>query len=267
MKNYKSFIGSKLFENLENQQVPAFKKAIEDGIILTDDVSARSLDDHISWDSVNQSIDFDGNVQISYKFNGNSLEDLPFSFGKILGSFNCSGIDSLKNLKGSPTFCYNFDASRCSLRSLEGAPEVCENFTASQNLLRNIKGAPQYIFGDFDVTENMITNLDFGPLIVTGSCRLLGNSTIGIRKVGSHSDANQFSKMHREITYEYLLSSSDLEKMYIKTQEALDKAILNQSYVTTLITKEPEFSKFLGRFKKDLDDLSFIKGVKDFGII
>lgn len=266
MKGYKSFIGSKLFESSENDQVLAFKKAIEDRIVLTDDVSAASLDEHISWDSENQSIDFDGNLQISYKFTGGSLEDLPFSMGRISGNFSCSGVESIKNLKGSPTFCYNFDASRCSLRSLEGAPEACENFSASQNLLRNIKGAPQYIFGDFDVTQNMITDLDFGPLIVTGSCRLLDNPAV-VRKGGSQSAANQFSKMHREITYEYLLSSNDFEKMYIKTQEAIDKAILNQFYVTTLITKDPEFSKFLGRFKKDLEDLSFLKGVKDFGII
>jgi len=272
MKNYKSFIGSKLFENLENQQISAFKKAIEDGIILTDDVSAKSLDDHISWDSVNQSIDFDGNIQISYKFNGNSLEDLPFSFGKILGNFICRGVDSLKSLKGSPRFCYDFDASECSLRSLEGSPEACQNFSVNKNILRSIKGAPEYVFGDFDATNNLLKDLNFGPLIISGSCKLLGNAVltkenIPIYLIIGDTDAKKFGKMHREITYEYLISSSDLEKTYIKTQEAIDKAILDQSYVTNLITKNPDFSIFLGRFKKDLEELSFIKGIKDFGII
>lgn len=258
MKRYKSFVGEKLFENLEQSQINALIECEKKNIVS----KVKGAD----WNEQTQSIDFRGSLKITHRFTGSSLKDLPFSIGDVDGDFNCSGIDSLKSLEGSPKFCYDFDASRCGLRSVQGAPEVCQNFMVSKNLIRSIKGAPEYIFGDFDASENMITNLDFGPLIITGSCKLLGNASLNYKN-SNYQDARLFSKMHREITYEYMMSSTDLKKMYIKTQEFIDKAILNQSYVTNLITKNPEFSKFLGRFKKDLEELYFIKDVKDFGII
>jgi len=266
MRNYKSFVSSKLFENSEESQIK--------GLIECEDAKIVVREGGANWNESAQSIDFNGDLKITHRFTGSSLKDLPFSIGEVLGDFNCSGIDSLKSLEGSPVFCVDFDASRCDLRSLKGSPQLCVNFSAKENLLRGIEGSPEYIFGDFDLSDNMIKSLNFGPLIVTGSCRFLGNPTLTRQDSQSEeSDAKKFSKMHRTISYEYMIISGNNNVWKInvrqnskKTRENIQNAIEDKSYFLDLIIEDPAYSKFLGKFQDEIDSLKYVKKAKDTGL-
>lgn len=265
MKNYKSFIASKLFENLGEDQMRGLAECEERKIVVRDGDA--------NWNESTQSIDFNGNLKITHRFTGSSLKDLPFSIGEVLGDFNCSGIDSLKSLEGSPIFCVDFDASRCDLRSLKGSPRLCVNFYAKENLLRGIEGSPEYIFGDFDLSDNMIKSLNFGPLIITGSCKFLGNPTLTKQdSPNEESDAKKFSRMHKTISYEYIIISGDnvwktnARENSKKTRENVKNAIEDKSYFLNLIMEDPGYSKFLGKFQNEMDSLNYVKKAKDTGL-
>jgi len=222
-----------------------------------------------NWNEKTQSIDFQGNLKVTHRFTGKSLLELPFSIGEVHGNFVCFGVDSLESLEGSPTFCHDFDASRCNLRSLNGSPEFCSNFHASENLLRDIKGCPKYIFGDFNLSDNMIRSLNFGPLLVTGSCRFLGNAKITKYEAEgeSESDAKKFSKMHREITYENLtIPGIPSKKGFEATIENIKKSIADGSYILNRVMENPEYKKFLGNFQDEIDSLNYVKKAKDTGL-
>ncbi len=259
MKNYKSFISSHLFENLEESQIKGLTEC-EDAKIVVREGGAN-------WNEITQSIDFNGNLKVTNKFTGKSLLELPFSIGVVKGNFTCFGVDSLESLEGSPSFCEDFDASRCSLKSLNGSPEICSNFHAYENLLRNIKGCPKYIFGDFNLSDNMIKSLDFGPLLITGSCKFIGNAVITTTPEGqSENDAKKFSKMHREIAYENLIISADQKEGFKNTIKQIEKSIADRSYVLNRTMEDPENKKFLGNFQEQADSFNYVKKAKDVGL-
>lgn len=264
MKSYKSFISSKLFENLEESQIK--------GLIECEDAKIVVREGGANWNEATQRIDFNSNLKITHRFTGSSLKDLPFSIGEVNGDFTCSGIDSLKSLEGSPSFCLDFDASRCDLRSLKGSPELCANFSAKENLLKGIEGAPEYIFGDFDLSNNMIKSLNFGPLIITGTCKFLGNMFLKTPENGE-SESEKFRNMHRKITFDHMIISGDnkwkinIRQNNRKTLENVKNAIADKSYFLNLILEDPEYSKFLGRFQNEIDQFNYVKKAQDLGII
>lgn len=261
MKNYKSFIGEKILENSSSQEWKSgFLRAIEDNLIIFGPSVNQELEDSIEIGD--NGLILHGDLRIKSKFTGSSLEELPFKIQEIHGDLNCFGIDTLKSLKGSPRFCSQLNVNRCDLRSLEGSPEMVRNFSASYNLIRDIKGSPKYVFGDFDLSNNLIKDLNFGPLIVTGSCKLLGNPA-----TKKYVDPKLFSNMHREITYNYLVTYGDLYSEAYKTINNINDAIKDQSYVINLLMKNPDFDKFLGRFQKDVDEYNHIRTAKEFGVI
>lgn len=105
---------------------------------------------------------------------------LPFNFGTVHGSFNCSNI-SLSSLDGAPQKVFgSFDCSHnnlksliggplfvqetynCSLNSLEdlrGAPKTAQKFVCSRNLIQSLKNISLEEVGSFDCSNNRITSL------------------------------------------------------------------------------------------------------------
>lgn len=248
MHTYKSYISTKSFRLLENEQektsqILGLERMIAEGI-----VKASTW----SWNEEENHIDFDNDLLITHDFQGENFLSLPFKIGDIEGDFVAEGIDSLKNLEGSPRSAYGFEVSYCSLRSLEGSPQNVNNFIASHNLLRSIAGSPRYVFGDFNVSDNMLRSLDFGPYIITGSI------TSGVKKEASIL----FKGMHKDIMNKYLSVGSE-----DKTINQIEKAIHDKTYVPYIIGTNPKYSEFLGSFPTERDELGFMSTAQDYGLI
>lgn len=118
------------------------------------------------------------NVNDYVNLSEKNLTEIPFKFGKVVGSFDCSD-NKLTSLKGAPTVIVDGDFS-CSnnklttlqgapkkvgsdflcqhneLISLEGSPEVVNNFVVYNNNLKTLKGAPKIVKGSFDCSNNAI---------------------------------------------------------------------------------------------------------------
>jgi hypothetical protein len=113
-------------------------------------------------------VDVKGDVDLA----GLNFEKFPVPFGKISGSFNCSGCRSLTTLEGAPReVTEGFYCGGCtSLTSLEGAPQVvagsfyCHGCTS----LTTLKGAPQEVTGDFFCDGcTSLTSLEGAPQEIT----------------------------------------------------------------------------------------------------
>ena len=248
MHTYKSYINAKPASLLENEQekvsqILGLEKMIAGGI-----VKASTW----TWNEKENNIDFDNDLVITHDFEGENFLSLPFKIGDVEGDFIANGIDTLKNLEGSPKSAYGFEVSYCSLRSLEGSPHNVNNFIAHHNLLRSISGSPRYVFGDFNVSDNMLRSLDFGPYIITGTV------TTGIKKETSIS----FKEMHKDIMNEYLSVGSE-----DKTINQIEKAIYDKTYVPYVIGMSAKYSQFLGSFPSERDELDFMGTAQDHGLI
>jgi hypothetical protein len=86
-----------------------------------------------------KSIDVNGNVEL-YNY---GLFELPLTFGKVTGFFDCSN-NKLISLSGSPK-------------------QVDGNFNCNNNYLTNLKGSPKQVDGDFDCSWNKLTSLKGCP--------------------------------------------------------------------------------------------------------
>jgi len=245
---YKSYREKNHLFLLENEQekisqILGLESMIADGI-----VKASTW----TWNDKENCLDFDSDLTITHDFTGENFLSLPFKIGGVDGDFTAKGIDSLKNLEGSPMSAYGFDVSYCSIRSLEGSPQNVNNFIASNNLIRSISGSPRYIFGDFNVSDNMLRSLDAGPYLITGTI------TTGFKK----EESIMFKDMHKDIRNKYLnIGSED------RTINAIESDIHSKKYVPYLIGTNPQYSKFLGSFSKERDELDFMKTAQDYGII
>ena len=102
------------------------------------------------------SIDVDGDVYI----NDEGLTELPLTFNKVTGVFNCDD-NKLTTLKGSPKSVGDgFDCGGNNLTSLEGSPEsVGGHFNCQFNNLIDLKGSPKSIGGKFYCRNNPIESI------------------------------------------------------------------------------------------------------------
>ena len=89
------------------------------------------------------------------------LIKLPLRFGRVEGSFNCSG-NELTSLEGAPSHVgMYFACSHNHLTSLEGAPSHIEgSFYCHYNDLTSLEGAPSYVkdhffFNDWDTLKEI----------------------------------------------------------------------------------------------------------------
>lgn len=103
-----------------------------------------------------------GDVDIS----GLQLTEIPFIFGKVEGSFDCS-CNNLNSLIGCPKDVYgNFYCYNNNLFSLEGSPnEVSKDFICSFNKLVNLNGCSSEIGGDLLCNDNFLKDLDISSII------------------------------------------------------------------------------------------------------
>jgi hypothetical protein len=244
-KSYKEENHSFLLENEKEKtsQILGLERMISENIIKTR---------HWIWDDENLCINFDSEVEVKYDFSGESFLDLPFKFGWCEGDFTATGLDNLKSLKGSPISANDFNVSYCSIRSLEGSPKSVMNFNASHNLIKSLNGSPKYVFGDFKIDSNMLKSLDFGPYVISGSI------TSGFK----NEDSILFKQMHNSIKDQYLYVNNSE-----KTIDDIEKAVGEKTYVPFLVGTNPMYSKFLGSFPEERDELDFMKTAQNYGLI
>jgi hypothetical protein len=248
MHTYKSYIRRNSAFLLENEQKKTSQILGLESMIADDIVKSSTW----TWNEKENWIDFDSDLTITHKFNGENFLSLPFKIGWVEGDFVAKGVDTLKNLIGSPKSTYGFDVSYCSLKSLEGSPQSVYNFIASHNLIRSLSESPRYVLGDFNTEENMLKSLDSGPYIITGTI------TTGFKK----EESVLFKEMHKDIRNQYLNVVS-----WDKTINSIEKAIYDKTYVPYVIGTNPKYSKFMGSFPGERDELGFMGNAQDYGLI
>jgi hypothetical protein len=97
------------------------------------------------------SIDVDGDVGLIEK----GLTELPLTFNKVTGNFNCSK-NNLTSLKGSPKWVGGYFGCRYNqLTNLEGSPDyIAGYFTCSYNKLTSLEFSPDYVGKNYDCSNN-----------------------------------------------------------------------------------------------------------------
>ena len=127
----------------------------------------------------NYTINDDGSIGVDgyVNINGFDLDELPLTFNKVTGNFNCSR-NSLTTLKGCPkSIGGNFNCSFNKLTSLEGSPKsVGGIFTCDGNKLTSLEGSPNRIDFDFDCGYNNLTSLEGSPESVGGNFYCFNNN-------------------------------------------------------------------------------------------
>lgn len=142
-------------------------------------------------------VDCCGNLSL---FHGKrNLTNGLFVFGRVEGDFDCSYVEFIENLEGSPREVYgNFSCDNCkSLKTLKGAPKklqgvfICSNCESLKDLvgapketygfecigcsrLKDLKGAPEKVYGKFTCSScACLTSLKGAPKTVTSifNCR------------------------------------------------------------------------------------------------
>ena len=108
------------------------------------------------------SIDVNGNVDLSFE----KLTELPLTFNKVTGSFNCSG-NKLTSLKGGPKWVgYYFSCYNNDLTSLEFSPDyVGDYFTCEYNDLTDN-------YCESEIGGSFYTTLKQDGMILTESNRV-----------------------------------------------------------------------------------------------
>lgn len=244
MYTYNSFLNTKKYvlnENLlKTNQEEAVSQAIADEKIIITDVPFP--ENSWGWNEDSGGIDFKFGVKINDDLKIKSLKDLGFTFGRVKGDFDCSGLE-IVNLEGSPKSCKTFIASNSDLKSLKGSPYAVENFEATNCLLGSLKGSPRFVFGDFNLSNNMITDLSGGPLLISGSISLLGN--------GYPHDFKLFKNMHKFIMEEYM---NVTPKHAIRD---IEKALLDNEYFAKIISNDLNYIQYI----KDYDDSDLAEGI------
>ena len=84
-------------------------------------------------------IDVDGSVYLCDK----ELTELPLTFNKVSGYFDCSR-NKLTTLKGCPRWIGRY-------------------FSCSNNKLTSLEFSPKYVGGSFSCNDNQLTSLEFSP--------------------------------------------------------------------------------------------------------
>lgn len=124
---------------------------------------------------------------------------LPFQFGTVNGSFNCSHCEKIISLIGSPQsvngsfYCSNCD----SLTSLEGSTKEIPNgnFFCNQNgNLISLDGAPQKVSGTFSCSFcYSLESLEGSPQEVGDNFECYGCSKLSSLKGGPKKVGNNFN--------------------------------------------------------------------------
>jgi len=116
------------------------------------------------YEIVDGVVNVDGDV---YFFDSglDELDKIPWKFGVVTGSFNCSSC-FLKTLENSPcTVGGSFDCSDNKLESLKYSPTIVGiNFECNENIIKSLKHCPSHV-GSFDCSWNKLTSLKYCPTV------------------------------------------------------------------------------------------------------
>ena len=130
------------------------------------------------------SIDVDGYVNI----NGFDLDELPLTFNKVTGIFDCDG-NNLTSLEGSPqSVGGHFYCGYNKLTSLEGSPKyVTRTFHCANNNLTSLEGSPESIGDHFNCFNNPIgsifNNVDIHFIRAFNSYKVLKDGVVIIKRL------------------------------------------------------------------------------------
>ena len=124
------------------------------------------------------SIDVDGDVSL----NNYGLFELPLTFGKVTGFFDCLN-NQLTTLKGAPKEVgEHFDANNNYLTNLDHFPKVVgDSVYIANNKLTSLKGLPKEIHGDLYSSNNKLSSLEDGPNKVFGTFTCAGNNLTDLK--------------------------------------------------------------------------------------
>ena len=130
--------------------------------------------------------DYDGdlNKRILKNFVSEDRNGFTLNFGKITGTFNCSGL-GLISLEGVPqTIGGDFYCANNELTSLKGTPQkVGGNFSCFGNQLTSLEGVSQKVGGNFYCSGNYLTSLEGAPQRVGGGFYCENNPLTSLKGV------------------------------------------------------------------------------------
>jgi hypothetical protein len=136
------------------------------------------------------SVDVDGDVDL----NDCELTELPLTFNKVTGTFNCDD-NKLTDLKGCPKSVGVFFCGSNNLTDLEFSPEkVGGDFHCFGNKLTSLKGCPESIGGDFTCTGNNLTSLKGCPKNIGQNFNADGNNIIDL--IETPESLKGYMKLH-----------------------------------------------------------------------
>jgi hypothetical protein len=110
-------------------------------------------------------------------------------------------------------------------------------------LIGSLKGAPRFVFGDFNLKNNMITDISDGPFLISGSINLSGNN------YGKPNQPNYklFHNMHKFIKYEYMRVTPRY------AVEDVEEAIQSKEYFINILSEDINYAQFFKGMISDTD--------------
>lgn len=193
------------------------------------------------------SIDVDGDVSLYRGLSDNKLTELPLTFNKVTGSFNCSG-NKLSSLKGSPR-------------------EVGKHFLCSFNLLTTLSDGPLIVGENYQCGDNLLTKLDMPctELILLTCINNKINTLAGMPYVRT-----QFSVRNNRLeSLKYLNCDSDCV-VYCDNNDIYELSINDKmpiSYRSTPIFYLIYFIKVSNTKLKSLDDYEIVERLDEFDVL
>ena len=155
MKRYKVILTESEMRKLNEvrRDVRAKRLVLNDDDIDTKDEDEFITVDHIDKNNYKKYIGKKVNVTGDVYLEELGLKEIPITFGKVGGNFDCSD-NELTSLIGCPTEVIgNFYCSDNELKFLVGCPsEVGGDFKCKYNRLTSLKGCPRKVGGDIILT-------------------------------------------------------------------------------------------------------------------
>lgn len=123
-------------------------------------------------------INEDGSINVlgDVDLRNKKLEEIPFDFNLISGTFNCSG-NLLTSLKGCPKYVGgSFLCGENKLTSLEFGPKfVGVDYVCSNNNLTNLIGSPRVVNGQFNCVNSGLLSIEGAPELIKRSFCISNN--------------------------------------------------------------------------------------------
>ena len=172
MKKYKVILTESEMRKLnEVRRDVRAKRLVADDIDTKDDkyITVDHIDDKNYKKYIGKKVNVTGDVYLEEL----GLKEIPITFGKVGGDFDCS-YNMLTSLEGCPREVDgDFYCVSNKLKSLEGSPDKIDgDFDCSYNMLTSLKGCPSEVGGNFDCSNN---KKQFTINNIKGFCKVGGD--------------------------------------------------------------------------------------------